>query len=252
MRAVLGNQDKGYPSGHSVAVFVQLHTIKNMVSWLRRTRPIWAALEVSATYGWPTKAAQGLQASAAFPSQSNKSRLLRAFEAEYLGRTICASALQFKGKLGAAVSDAEQPSKAELKSSKRSSRSLSGWQLFLKEQYKDREEVRSELKGDCTSAKMNAGQATRDIAAKWKSLSDTEKKPYLDAASANKQPKSTKAKRLSGYSLFVKENFESVKARNPTIRPKEVLTAMGNEWKSMSDADKNKSKKRADKHNEAM
>ena len=238
---------------YSVALFVQFHTIINMLSCLRRSKPIWAALEVSATYGRPTKAAQGLQASAAFPNQSNNSLFLRTFEAEQLGRTICASAFQFKGKLAAAAaSDAKQPSKAELKSSKRSPRSLSGWQLFLKEQYKDREEVKSELKGDCSSAKMNVGQATRDIAAKWKSLSDTEKKPYLDAASANKKPKSTKTKRLSGYALFVKENFESVKARNPTIRPKEVLASMGNEWKSMSDADKDKYKQRAEKHKEAM
>lgn len=223
----------------------------SMASWLRRSRPIWAALEVAATCGHPTKAAQGLQAYASFPSASNKSLSLGVFRSEHLGRSICASALQFKGKLGA-TSDAKQPSKAELKSIKRSPRSLSGWQMFLKEQYKDREEVKSELKGDCTSAKMNVGQATRDIAAKWKSLSDNEKKPYLDAASAKKQPKSTKAKRLSGYSLFVKENFESVKARNPTIRPKEVLTSMGNEWKSMSDADKDKYKKRAEKHNDTM
>ena len=128
---------------------------------------------------------------------------------------------------------------------------MSGWHLFLKEQYKDRQEVKSELKGNSTTAKINVGQANRDIAAKWKSLSDAEKKPYLDAASANKQPKS-KAKRLSGYALFVKENFESVKARNPTIRSKEVLTSMGNEWRSMSDADKDKYKERADKYIKAM
>ena len=220
-----------------------------MASWLQRSRPVWAALGVSAIRGGPTKAAQGLQAYAAFPRTSH---LLETFEPEHLGRTICASAFQFKGKPGAAASGAKQPSKAELKSSKRSSRSLSGWQLFLKEQFKGREEVKSELKGDCTTAKMNVGQATKDIAAKWKSLSDTEKKPYLDAASANRQPKPTKAQRLSGYSLFVKENFESVKARNPTIRPKEVLTSMGNEWRSMSEADKAKYKKRAEKHNEAI
>lgn len=223
-----------------------------MASWLLRSRPIWAALEVSAICGHPIKTAQGLQAYAALPSASNKSVFLGAVGPEQSGRSICASALQFKGKLGAAASDAKQSSKAELKSSKRSPRSLSGWQLFVKEQYKDREEVKSELKGDCTSAKINVGQATRDIAAKWKSLSDTEKKPYLDAASANKQPKSTKAKKLSGYSLFVKENFESVKARNPTIRAKEVLTSMGNEWRSMSDADKLQYKKRAEKHNDTM
>ena len=205
-------------------------------------------MEVSATCVGPTKAAQGLQAYAAF---ARTSHFLGRFAPEHLSRTICASALQFKGKPGAAASDAKQPSKAELKSSKRSPRSLSGWHLFLKEQYKDRQEVKSELKGNSTTAKINVGQANRDIAAKWKSLSDAEKKPYLDAASANKQPKS-KAKRLSGYALFVKENFESVKARNPTIRSKEVLTSMGNEWRSMSDADKDKYKERADKYIKAM
>ena len=226
------------------------NVIISMAAWLRRCKPVWTALEISATYRCPTKAVQELQASAAVPSQSNKSFCLRTFGPDRLGRSICASAVQFKGKPDTTASDSTQSTKAELKSRKWSARSVSGWQLFLKEQFKSRQEMKSELKGDCSSAKIQVGPATRDIAAKWKALSDMEKKPYLEAASAKKTPK-PKARRLNGYSMFVKVNFESVKARNPTIGAKEVLISMGHEWKSMSDAAKDKYKQRAEKYNAA-
>ena len=48
----------------------------------------------------------------------------------------------------------------------------------------------------------------------------------------------TASKNWSGYTVFISENFESVKARNPAIGAKEVFTAMGNEWKSVSDKEK--------------
>ena len=224
------------------ALLLPGHIRGSMASWLRKSRPIWAALDFSAAYGCRAKAAStGL---ATFPSQGNKTLYFRSSEPRQLGRTIWASAGQLKG-----VPD-ETASDAKLKTSKRSPRTLSGWQRFLKDEYKEREELKNELKGS-TSPKIDTATATRDIAAKWKSLSDKAKKPYLDAASASKQP-STKTKRLTGYSLFVKENFESVKARNPTIRPKEVLVNMGHEWRSMSDANKEKYKKRAVEYNEAV
>ena len=134
--------------------------------------------------------------------------------------------------------------------SKRAPRTLSGWQRFLKEQFKERAELKKELKDP--AAKINLGKALADIGDKWQSLPAKEKQPYLDAAAASKPKPKPKTKGLSGYALFVKENFENVKARNPTIRHKEVLVNMGHEWKAKSDADKEKYKKRAEEYNKTL
>lgn len=143
-----------------------------------------------------------------------------------------------------AAADAKQQTR------KKAPRATSGWQIFIQEQFKERLELKKELKD--TSVKMDVAKVQADIGAKWQSLSEKEKQPYLDAAAATRPKPKPKTRGLTGYSLFVKENFENVKARNPTIRSKEVLVNMGHEWKSKSDTDKEKYKKRAEKYNETL
>lgn len=126
-------------------------------------------------------------------------------------------------------------------------RSKSGYPLFLADQFK--------LLKSNTSDKLKATVASKEIGAKWKALSEAEKKPYLDTAAAdkslqqgNKQAKAKvgpRAKRLNGYNFFIKENFESVKARNPAISGRDVIVNMAHEWTAKDDFEKDKWKYRA-------
>ena len=50
--------------------------------------------------------------------------------------------------------------------------------------------------------------------------------------------------------MFVKENFESVKARNPTIQHRQILLRMGQEWKTLGTSERQKYKEQADKANQ--
>lgn len=108
------------------------------------------------------------------------------------------------------------------------SRALSAFNVFQKTWYK-------ELK-DSTSEHISVSSSSKEVAAKWKALSDEQRKPYVDIAAASKEPKSKeKTKRkLSGYTLWFKENYDSVKARNPKISAKQIFTSMSKEWQAMT------------------
>lgn len=109
-----------------------------------------------------------------------------------------------------------------------------------------------------STGKIALGQATKDIAAKWRGLSDKEKKPYQTRAVSAKLANPPKQKATkppghqTGYRLFIKENFESVKARNPVLRASEVMTAMGHEWKAKSQADKDAYSAKAVEYNRTL
>lgn len=143
------------------------------------------------------------------------------------------------GKLGDGSSTPDKPR-----------RSPSAYSHFQKEKF-------AELKSS-SSDKINVGKVAKDIAAQWKKMSEAEKKPYLASAVASKlaHPPSTKSpkppSKINGYRLFVKENFESVKARNPTVGVKEVMTAMGHEWKAKAQADKDTYNAKAADYNRTL
>lgn len=108
-----------------------------------------------------------------------------------------------------------------------------------------------ELKASTTD-KLDVKKITKELGAKWKALSEAEKRPYHEAADANKPLKPKSTGKLTSYSLFIKENFEKVQARNPAIRKKEVLINMRHEWGAKSDVQKEAYRKRAEQHNQRL
>ncbi|KAL3138925.1 hypothetical protein ABBQ32_005742 [Trebouxia sp. C0010 RCD-2024] len=234
-----------------------------MAAWFRNCRPIWSAFNLSrsaglspATSGCPTTAAQvGLTPSWHQIRKAHRNAV-PVSDPDNQSETVSGVTHEEDGQkalLGAQKSLQESEgyrTNPKQQTSKRAPRTLSGWQRFLQEQFKERVELKQELKDP--TAKIDVAKALADIGDKWQSLPAKEKQPYLDAAAASKPKPKPRTKGLSGYALFVKENFENVKARNPTIRPKEVLVNMGHEWKSKSDTDKAKYKKRAEEYNKTL
>lgn len=127
---------------------------------------------------------------------------------------------------------------------------LNSYARFVKDQYQT-------LKSS-TSGKLEVRTASKVLGAKWKALSDEERKPYKDAAAKDKalsdeakkphidtaaKDKKADAKpkrKPSGYHLWLKENLESVKNRNPTVAPKQVMVNMAHEWREMAPERKHK------------
>ncbi len=62
------------------------------------------------------------------------------------------------------------------------------------------------------------------------------------AVKAKKKPK-----KLNGYTLWMKTNMPGVMARNPKISSKQVFSSLGQEWKAMTDANKQVWKEKAEK-----
>ncbi len=117
-----------------------------------------------------------------------------------------------------------------------SSRSPTSYQFFKKAQY-------GLLKSSSTQP-IRVSSVEKELSAKWKALSDEQRQPYVDMVpvKAKKMPK-----KLNGYQFWMKTNVPGVMARNPTISSKQVFTSMGQEWKGMTDANKQLWKEKAEK-----
>ena len=217
-----------------------------MAAWRYRSGPIWLLLgsprSTSNSIPNSQRAAysflnNGITATfATLPSKSRKTPKAKPIEASGgdLERALAASEAE-------PDQPTTQPNRPNQKARQKSPRSRSAWNSWLKDQFK-------ELKAS-TSDKLDAKQITKELGAKWKDLPEAEKRPYLEAANANKLKSTGK---LTSYSLFVRENFERVQARNPAIRPKEVLINMGHEWGGKSDVQKEAYRKRAEQHNQTL
>ena len=203
-----------------------------------RSKPIWGFFSSHlGSLQQATRTAQENEHRAAFTTLVHKSKKApKARPVESSGGDI-ENALGLDLVTQEAVSRAPSP-----KANEKVTRPPNAWQSWMKQQYK-------ELKGS-TSGKLDTTKIIKELSTKWKALPDEEKRPYLDAAKANRQAKPPG--KLTSYSLFIKENFDSVKARNPAIRPKEVLVNMANEWRAKSDEQKEEYRKRAEQHNQTL
>ncbi len=116
------------------------------------------------------------------------------------------------------------------------SRSPSSYHYFKKAQYE-------QLKSSSTQP-IRVSSVEKELSAKWKALSDEQRQPYVDMVpvKAKKMPK-----KLNGYQFWMKTNVPTVMARNPKISSKQVFTSMGQEWKTMTDANKQVWKDKAEK-----
>ncbi|DBA83751.1 TPA: hypothetical protein ACH3X1_006282 [Trebouxia sp. C0004] len=116
------------------------------------------------------------------------------------------------------------------------SRSPSSYHYFKKAHYE-------QLKSN-SAQPIRISIVEKELAAKWKALSDEERQPYvaMTAVKAKKTPK-----KLNGYQFWMKTNVPDVMARNPKISSKQVFTSLGHEWKGMTDANKQVWKEKAEK-----
>lgn len=78
-------------------------------------------------------------------------------------------------------------------------------------------------------------QITKLIGQKWKSMSEEEKKPYLEIA---KQAQPIVKKPLNAYNIYCKEKYSQFKAENPTLPPNEVSRMVAQSWKNASKQEK--------------
>lgn len=215
-----------------------------MAALLRRSRLIW---ETSQFLGPTVRPLQDVCASRYAMSQSAPFSAARTGTATR-GRkkakdqeTITGTKDASEGQLGDGHSTPAKPK-----------RSPTAYIQFFKEQF-------PELKKN-SSGTLNMAEASKTIAQKWKGLSEEDRQPYLATAVAAKLAhpvKSTAAKektptKMNGYRLFVKENFEAVKARNPTIRTPQVMTAMGHEWKAKAQEEKDAYIAKAEEYNRTL
>ncbi len=115
-------------------------------------------------------------------------------------------------------------------------RSPSSYNYFKKAQY--------ELLKSSSTHPIHVSSVEKELAAKWKALSDKQRQPYVDMVpvKAKKMPK-----KLNGYQFWMKTNVPGVMARNPKIGSKQVFTSMAQEWKAMTDANKQAWKEKAEK-----
>lgn len=144
-----------------------------------------------------------------------------------------------------ALSDAESQSSG--KSSKRKSRLPSGYNLFNKAQFQLMKEEMDGVDG----AKINAREILSAIAAKWKSLSDAEKKEYNDKANEAKaaaaedsgSETSGAASAKSPYKLFKKTNMANFKKileekSGGPVASTDITKALKNTWEQMTKDEK--------------
>lgn len=213
-----------------------------MAALLRRSRHIWEGSKLLGSALQPAQHAPRFSTFQASPISAAK--VSRGKKKEQTPETASVKATDeaSTGELGDGSNTPNKPK-----------RSPSAYSQYQKEQF-------AALKADATG-KIVVGEASKDIAARWKSLTDEQKQPYLTQAVAAKMthreanPKKGKAKvpsKTNGYRLFIKENFEAVKARNAAIGAKEVMTAMGHEWKSKSQADRDSYNAKADEYNRSL
>lgn len=211
-----------------------------MAFLLQRSRHIWqrSGLLSSSVRGATTSLLQQPHAPAFSTDQvkvdilPGKSIMYPANPREFLKKKRTASKAKASKPSGTASEAAPDSTEAVSSKPERKKKKVSGFSFFQKDQY-------AELKQN-SSEKLNMRQASKDVAAKWNSLPDEQKRPYLDKAAAEAPAPASKSKpgKWNSYRVFISENYGGVKARNPAIGAKDVLKAMANEWKSISDKEK--------------
>lgn len=97
---------------------------------------------------------------------------------------------------------------------------------------------------------LSFGDIGKQVAAKWKTLSANEKKPFETLANKAKEEVARqkaaippKPKRpLNAYILFANDVRPQLQAKNPSMKIPELGKLVGERWKSLSAADKAKYK----------
>jgi hypothetical protein len=66
--------------------------------------------------------------------------------------------------------------------------------------------------------------------------------PKKGEGKRKREPKDPNApkKPLTGYMTFCQEERENIKSENPEMKAKEIMSELGNRWKSLSEAEKKK------------
>ena len=127
-------------------------------------------------------------------------------------------------------------------------RRKTGYNMYIKHQFEEAKATASASGGD---AKTNSQELMTKFSKEWKSLSDEEKKPFIDMANEinrdnGAEPSSSnksRPKKLSGYNLFYKEMKDEIKAN---LGPDEkLMTQVGAQWKALSKDEQGEWNKRA-------
>ena len=220
-----------------------LRSAVKMAALLRRTRLIWENSQILGATTKPFQEAwtpfcavgQAAPFSAAKSATATRGRKKAKDQEPIIGTTKDAP----DGQLGDGHSTPSKPK-----------RSPSAYSQYVKEQF-------PEMKKN-SSGSLTVIQANTILAKQWKSLSEEAKQPYLATALAAKLANPVKGKaakvpkKMVGYRLFVKENFDAVKARNSTLRAAQVVTAMAHEWKAKSQEERNAYNAKAEEYNRTL
>lgn len=107
------------------------------------------------------------------------------------------------------------------------------------------------LKGQASPGKSLFSQAASAWAAlppEKKKAFETESQALKSIADAKKDHGKAKEdkKPLSHYTLFVQQRYPAVAAKNPTLKPKEIMALVAGEWKAVPEAEKKDRKSAAD------
>jgi hypothetical protein len=152
----------------------------------------------------------------------------------------------------------KNPKKSPKKESASPKRSLSAYIFFCNEK---REEIKKK------NPAMKATEIMAEMGKLWKALSDKKKKPYEEKAAEDKKryeeemknyvpedgeekkkasPKTKNSRSPSAYLLFCRDNREEIKKKNSDLKPTEIMSKLGEAWKSISDKEKQKYNKMAE------
>ncbi len=108
------------------------------------------------------------------------------------------------------------------------------------------------------SPDMTLGEVSKMCGVEWKKLSDVDRKPWVDKAIELKAAKANELKELhkndpprkkrtpSSYLLFAMEHRKMVVVDNPGMSIGDVSKICGSKWKTLSDAEKQQWKDKAD------
>lgn len=98
---------------------------------------------------------------------------------------------------------------------------------------------------------LSVSETMKIIAEMWKNLSMDEKKVYIDMANEDKKnySGSEESKKTirgrNGYQVFCNDNREDIRSKNTLVNGREITKILSDNWKNLTDEEKNFYKKKA-------
>ena len=124
------------------------------------------------------------------------------------------------------------------------------WTAFMRYSNERRPQIRE---NDRT---MSMVDISKQIGQEWRTMSDSKKRPFHDAAQKAQQnykrqkveyEKSKPKRPRTAYALFMKHNRASIALKHPEVSPRDLMKYIAKEWKALKDKSKYKEMAKSDK-----